>query len=300
MLSSIFFNQLNPILPSRFDIPGPPLGGFTVVEPVSFVAQARAGLLWVDELAGSAVAASEASNPSSAHVALCQAGDQLSATADSILADSALELDGEATVAAQGLIGEVRNALVAAGALVETDPAGAIAEIETAREGLLQALAVLGNGRRVVLDVFPGKCDQSLSRWPARGAVVRAAIVGMPEKGLPSVDRASLALVRADGVGEAVHPVDSRRGPAIQFGDVTGPVFGEVCDCQTADADGLEDMVLQFLASDVVASLALRSLRDGAVVPLMLTGSLVDGTLFRAVDCVSLGGRPSGLRSTNR
>ena len=73
--------------------------------------------------------------------------------------------------------------------------------------------------------------------------------------------------------------------------DVAVPHDGTGCECQETPPDGLIDLVLHFSAEAMADTFGLDQLRPGEQVELALTGGLLDGTPFRATDCLTIPGR---------
>jgi len=77
-------------------------------------------------------------------------------------------------------------------------------------------------------------------------------------------------------------------GPHSVFEDVGTPFEGEVCDCQEAEGDGILDLSMKFRTQEVADLLPVDD-PDGALVPLVVSGTLLDGTEFTSTsDCVRL------------
>ncbi len=68
--------------------------------------------------------------------------------------------------------------------------------------------------------------------------------------------------------------------------DVARPFDGEACECHDLAGDGIDDLSIKFRTRDLVDALELDDLSGGAVVELVLSGSLLDGTPFVAGDCI--------------
>ena len=151
------------------------------------------------------------------------------------------------------------------------------------------------------LDIQPGKCPNRLVVRPGRrgpdtnadenddsmaGGVLHAALLGRAGFNVTRVDVRSLRL-------EGVPPV---KKPAYR--DVgTEPMRERACVCPGKDPDGIMDLVLKFRERDIVA--ALLPVTDGEERILTLTGKMMDGQPFRAVDCVRIDmrGRPDDAES---
>ena len=63
-------------------------------------------------------------------------------------------------------------------------------------------------------------------------------------------------------------------------------MYGELCDCHSVEGDGVNDLLLKFSTPELVDVLELASVTDRASVVLTVYGSLLDGTVFDASDCV--------------
>ncbi|UCG32468.1 MAG: hypothetical protein JSU68_12475, partial [Phycisphaerales bacterium] len=151
--------------------------------------------------------------------------------------------------------------------------------------GAFHSVGIKGYPRRDV-DIKPGSCPNSFNR--KSHGVLPVALVGSDEFNVVEIDPGTVRLARADGVGGTVAPHEGPPGPHSVYEDVATPVDGETCDCHEAGADGLMDLSMKFKTDDVVANLQLDDLAPGALVELMVTGNLLDGTPFEATDCVRL------------
>jgi hypothetical protein len=136
------------------------------------------------------------------------------------------------------------------------------------------------------LDIKPGECPNPFNR-KSRG-VLPVALVGSDELDVTRVDVTTLRLARGDGAGGSVAPNEGPRGPHTVVGDVATPFAGESCGCHALAGDGTLDLESKFESEEVVAELELDALAPGALVELVLTGELLDGTAFSARDCVRL------------
>src|SRR5262245_35301264 len=137
------------------------------------------------------------------------------------------------------------------------------------------------------LDIKPGACPNSFN--PKGHGVLPVALVGSEELDVTQVDITSLHLARADGTGESVAPLEGPPGPHTEVGDVSRPFEGETCDCgKLTGGDGILDLEAKFDGDALVPALGLDVAPPGALVELVLTGELLDGTSFSASDCVRL------------
>ena len=137
---------------------------------------------------------------------------------------------------------------------------------------------------RVSLDIKPRSCPNPLNAKvfqkppknakSKKGGVLPVAILGTAGLDVYDIDVSNLLL-------EGVAPL------RCDFEDVAAPVEdGEECECTTAGPDGYMDLTLKFEKWEIVA--ALGSVSHGDVIPLTLTGELLDGTPFEGTDCVSI------------
>ncbi|MCZ6735615.1 MAG: hypothetical protein O7C65_07485 [Planctomycetota bacterium] len=139
----------------------------------------------------------------------------------------------------------------------------------------------------VDLDIKPGACPNPFNR--SSHGVLPVALVGAKDFDVTEVDLSSLLLSRDDGVGGGVAPNEGPPGPHSVFADVATPFAGkELCDCINAGADGTQDLWMKFKSEELVDALQLNDLPAGALVSLVLTGTLLDGTVFSASDCIRL------------
>lgn len=145
-------------------------------------------------------------------------------------------------------------------------------------EGGVEALAQL--------DIKPGSCPNSFNR--DSNGVLPVALIGSDDFDVGSVDLSSIALSRADGMGGSISPHEGPSGPHSTFADAATPFDGVPCDCHELDGDGTPDLVLHFRSENVTLALELDQLTDGALVELVLSGNLADGTPFSANDCIRL------------
>lgn len=136
------------------------------------------------------------------------------------------------------------------------------------------------------LDIKPGSCPNPLNRR-SRG-VVPVCLLGTAGIDVRLVDLASIRLSRADCVGGSVAPYEGPPGPHSVIEDVGTPFDGLPCACHELGGDGVPDLSMHFETDNVVAALELDALSPGALVELVVTGTLTDGCEFIARDCVRL------------
>ncbi len=136
------------------------------------------------------------------------------------------------------------------------------------------------------MDIKPGSCPNSFNR-DSHG-VLPVALLGTAEFDVGTIELASVELARADGVGGSAAPYEGPPGPHSVFEDVATPFEGEPCECHDLEGDGIDDLSMKFKTDDLVSALGLDSLDPGALLELVVTGNLVDGTPFIARDCIRL------------
>lgn len=145
---------------------------------------------------------------------------------------------------------------------------------------------IIQTGIASPFDIKPGSCPNSFNR-ASRGNTP-AAIAGTNELDVRLIDVECIQLWRADGVGGAVAPLSGPPGPRIRVEDVATPFDGEPCDCHELEGDGVDDLSMKFDTQALVAELELSGLPSGALVELVISGQMLDGTNFSGVDCIRL------------
>jgi len=144
------------------------------------------------------------------------------------------------------------------------------------------------------LDIKPGSCPNPVN--PRSKGVVPMAIVGSDSFDVTQIDAGTLTLRRADGVGSVATPLSGPPGPRITIDDVATPFAGDLCDCHDLGGDGIDDLLLKFSTPELAGAFQLSKVRSGAPIMLTLSGSLLDGTAFRASDCVVIPGNAAPPR----
>jgi hypothetical protein len=139
------------------------------------------------------------------------------------------------------------------------------------------------------LDVKPGSCPNSVNRQ--NHGLVPVALIGDDSLDVTQVDLDTVRLLRGDGVLGSVTPRWGRHGPRLILEDVGSPVDGALCGCQETRRDGIDDLILRFSTEELTNELRFRSVQRDTVVPVLLRGSLFDGTPFEASDCIRILGK---------
>jgi hypothetical protein len=135
-------------------------------------------------------------------------------------------------------------------------------------------------------DIKPGACPNPLN--VGSHGVLPTALVGTSDIAAADVNLATVRLVRSDGTGGSVAPLNGPPGPSPQIADVATPFPGTPCDCHTLEGDGVADLMLKFSTDDLATTLLLSSEHPGAQVKLKLTGQLLNGLPFAGEDCISI------------
>jgi hypothetical protein len=145
---------------------------------------------------------------------------------------------------------------------------------------------------RADMDIRPGSCpnpfninrvDFAAGDNPKKGGVLPVAILGSESFNVRDIDIASVRL-------EGVAPLDKKP----RYEDVSRPVAdASPCMCTSGGPDGNLDLALKFSNQEIARAID----EGGAPVrgekrALALTGTLHDGTIFSAEDCVVFVGKP--------
>jgi hypothetical protein len=147
----------------------------------------------------------------------------------------------------------------------------------------------------VAVDVKPGGCPNAYNR--AGRGVLPVAVVGTESLEVAQIDLSSVRLCLPgedpdDPDAACLAPREGPPGPHSVVDDVASPFAGDPegseCACHGLEGDGTPDLLLKFGTDDLVAALALDELSDGDLVPLVVSGALLDGTPFEGSDCVRL------------
>lgn len=137
----------------------------------------------------------------------------------------------------------------------------------------------VGESIPVDFDIKPTSCPNPLN--PESTGLLPAAILGTMEFDVHDIDPMTLVLE------DLIEPLRT------SYEDVTTPVASDAdeCECTEQGPDGYMDLTMKFRTADVVE--ALGSLERGAIIPLTISGRLVNGTPFFGVDCMVVVGRES-------
>ena len=136
------------------------------------------------------------------------------------------------------------------------------------------------------LDIKPGSCPNSFN--PGSHGVLPVGLLGTAEFDVADVDPNSVRLSRADGVGGSVAPHEGPPGPHTVIADVGTPFDGDPCECHDLKGDAIDDLSMKFKVDQLVPALQLGSVSPGALVELVLSGTLTDGRGFYASDCIRI------------
>jgi hypothetical protein len=144
--------------------------------------------------------------------------------------------------------------------------------------------AVAGIGPNVKLDIHPQSCPNPIN-YKSKG-VMPAAILGTEEFDVTEVDVSTILL-------EGVAPI------RWSIEDVSSPSpSGDLCDCTTEGFDGFDDLTLKFETQEIVASIGPAW--NGTSIELTITGQLLNGTPFEAIDCVLVVGSSDKMETTDQ
>jgi len=142
------------------------------------------------------------------------------------------------------------------------------------------------------LDIKPASCPNPVNA--GSNGLIPIALIGSPGFDVSDVDLDTLELSRVDGVGGSVIPWRTK------IRDVATPFAGELCDCHEFAGDGILDVLMKYRMSETAAALRLAGLPHGTILELQVTGNLLDGSPFAAIDCVVVvGGEVSSLIVTS-
>lgn len=132
------------------------------------------------------------------------------------------------------------------------------------------------------LDIQPGTCPNSIDT-NSGPSTVTLAIPGAAGQNVAAIVPSS---VRVYTEGCAQGPVAPTH---TSMTDITRPYVGLTpCGCQSLGADGLLDLRLDFDRAALVNGLNLGAVPAGSQTRFVVTGTLVDGCTFLAVDCVTV------------
>ena len=138
------------------------------------------------------------------------------------------------------------------------------------------------------LDIRPGDCPNTFNT--CSHGYLPVALLGAADFDVSQVNRASLRLRGADGVGQFVAPHEGPPGPHSSLQDLGRPVDVPACGCTTSPPDGIADLLLHFSCAELTEALQLQPSDRGSLAEFVLTGTLLDGQPFRASDCIQLVG----------
>jgi len=116
-------------------------------------------------------------------------------------------------------------------------------------------------------------------------------LVGTEFFDVTDIDLSSLRLVRADGLGGALAPLDGPPGPGMHFEDMCQPYVGEgPCAClDDISVDGIMDLKLKFSSPDMTEVLELYGVA-GELVELVIIGDALSPCAAQSftsgVDCM--------------
>ena len=130
-------------------------------------------------------------------------------------------------------------------------------------------------GRVVPLDILPNDCPNQLTANVRSNGRLPIAIGGTDYFNVVDINLDTVA------INGDIFPVKAT------IGSVISAVPGDLCECQVAGDDGIDDLMLHFSRRQVVSGLGLVGQID-QIVPVTVEGLLNDGTPFSATDCVEV------------
>ncbi|MHC4445478.1 MAG: hypothetical protein ACYTF1_16635 [Planctomycetota bacterium] len=149
----------------------------------------------------------------------------------------------------------------------------------------------VASSRITWLDIKPGSCPNPLNTNTQGKGRLPMAILGTAYFDVSEIDVASISIA---GVVLPVRPpvIEDVATPLLNNHPVNTPLpNGVECACHELEGDGFIDLVIHFSRQEIILALGLDMLPPGTVVPITVTGWLLDGTPFAATDCVTLVGR---------
>ncbi len=161
--------------------------------------------------------------------------------------------------------------------LFRTGVAGREHRINWLSEGQSISLDILDILPCVCPNPFPMSLFNTNDRLdPSAWDILPVAVLGNPSLDVREID---ISTVLLEGVAPTVHH---------SIRDKAGLTEGrQDCECTTAGPDGLDDLMLKFPTVDLVEVLSMDGIPTrGEERMLTLTGLLLDGTAFRASDCL--------------
>jgi hypothetical protein len=152
----------------------------------------------------------------------------------------------------------------------------------------------------VYFDIHPGSCPNPLNVKKYRVDNARSLSKEVPGtiESNPENDRGVLPVAILGSEDFDVKNIDPTTISLVGISplrwnneDVATPIGddAEECECTTQGPDGYDDLTLKFDADEIVP--ALGEVQDGDIIPLTITGELMDGTPIEGGDCVLIRGR---------
>ncbi|MHC4445206.1 MAG: HYR domain-containing protein, partial [Planctomycetota bacterium] len=131
------------------------------------------------------------------------------------------------------------------------------------------------------LDIKPDSCPSPLNMNTNNKGRIKFALLGSDKCEVNEIDVNSIAIA---GV------VFPSKIPTTMDVGTPRPV-SQQCECRGHKKDGINDLLIHFPRKEIILALGLNTMERKTVVPITVTGKLLDGTPFEATDCVKLVGR---------
>lgn len=169
--------------------------------------------------------------------------------------------------------------------LLRIDPAtGDLENLGTTGISQLNGLVARIEPAAVTVDIIPSSCPNTINT-DARG-VLWVTVAGNDEVSVADIDLATIRLIRTDGPGGEVTPLQNGRGGGRAPMDTIDGSAQSSCSCPASSPDGHDDLRLRFRTSDVVDMLLPPGASNGTLVNLSVVGRMLDGTPIAGHDCV--------------
>lgn len=156
----------------------------------------------------------------------------------------------------------------------------------TCGESLQKEVPIANSDLSAYVDILPGVCPNVYS-FNGQG-LLAVAVLGTKDFDVRAIDPSTISLTREGSSGE-VAPF------RWHYGDVTAPFVrdgNELCGCRVTEADGRDDLILEFDIYNMIKLLDFQKMAGKNAV-LKLTGHLQGkdtavGSSFEGSDCINV------------